>query len=42
MSVKKRGEFYHYDFTIAGRRFRGSTQLRSKTDARAFEGELYI
>lgn len=37
MSVKKRGEFYHFDFTINGQRFRGSTQLRSKTSAREFE-----
>lgn len=37
MSLKKRGEFWHYDFTIGGRRYRGSTQLRSKADARALE-----
>jgi hypothetical protein len=37
MSVYKRGEVYHYDFTVNGRRFRGSTEVRSKTAAKLIE-----
>lgn len=33
MSVKRRGDIWHYDFAIAGERFRGSTQQRSKAKA---------
>lgn len=33
MPVKKRGDVWHYDFTIGGDRFRGSTGARLKEDA---------
>src|SRR5690349_75090 len=33
MSLYKRGEVWHYDFTFQGVRYRGSTGLRSKADA---------
>lgn len=37
MSLCKRGEFWHYDFTVKGVRYRGTTNLRSKTAARQVE-----
>lgn len=37
MSLYKRGDVWHYDFTVKGRRYRGSTNLRSKTAARKVE-----
>ncbi len=37
MSVHKRGDIWHFDFTRDGARYRGSTGLRGKTAARAFE-----
>lgn len=33
MSVYKRGDFWHYDFTIDGGRYRGATRQRSKAAA---------
>lgn len=40
MSVYKRGDVYHYDFTVNGARYRGSTQLRGKTAARKREEQI--
>lgn len=37
MSLYKRGDVWWYDFTINSERFRGSTQLRSKTAAKIAE-----
>lgn len=37
MSLYKRGEVWHYDFTVKGHRYRQSTGLRSKTAARKVE-----
>lgn len=37
MSLYKRGEVWHYDFTVKGNRYRQSTGLRSKTAARKVE-----
>lgn len=37
MSVYKRGDVWHYDFTVKGERYRGSTGLESKTAARKVE-----
>lgn len=37
MSLYKRGDVWWYDFTVNGQRYRASTQLRSKTDARKEE-----
>jgi len=37
MSLYKRAGVWHYDFTINGRRHRGSTKLRGKTAAAKFE-----
>lgn len=39
MSLFKRGDVWWYDFTINGERYRGSTQLRSKTAARVVEDQ---
>ncbi len=40
MSVYKRGDVWHYDFTVNGQRYRGSTGLRGKTAARAREEQI--
>lgn len=37
MPVKKRGDVWHYDFTIGGDRYRGSTGARLKEDALKIE-----
>jgi integrase len=37
MSLYKRGDVWHYDFTQKGVRYRGSTHLRGKTAAREVE-----
>lgn len=37
MSLYKRGEFYWFDFTLEGSRYRGPTKQRSKTAARKVE-----
>lgn len=37
MALYKRGEVWHYDFTVKRERYRGSTGLRSKTAAREVE-----
>jgi len=37
MSLYKRGDVWHYDFTVKGARYRASTGLRSKTAARQVE-----
>jgi hypothetical protein len=37
MALYKRGDVWHYDFTVKGERYRGSTGLRSKTAARQVE-----
>lgn len=37
MAIYKRGDLWHYDFTVGGHRYRGSTGLRGKTAARAYE-----
>lgn len=37
MSLYKRGDVWWYDFTVNNERFRGSTQLRSKTAAKIVE-----
>lgn len=39
MSLYRRGDVWHYDFTIDGERFRGSTQQLSKTAARKVEAD---
>ena len=39
MSLYKRGRFWHYDFRIRGRRYRGSTGHVSKTLARQSESD---
>lgn len=36
----RRGKYFHYDFAVAGRRFRGSTQQTSKSKARRVESKL--
>lgn len=37
MSLKKRGDVWHYDFTINGRRYRNTTEQTSKSAARKVE-----
>lgn len=39
MSLYRRGDVWHYDFTVNGQRFRGSTQQLSKTAARKVEAD---
>lgn len=39
MPVKKRGDLWHYDFTINGERYRGSTGARRKEDALKIEAQ---
>lgn len=34
MSLKKRGDTYHYDFGLNGKRFRGSTKAKTETKAK--------
>lgn len=41
MPVKKRGDVWHYDFTINGDRYRGSTGARLKEDALKIEARHY-
>jgi hypothetical protein len=33
MAVSKRGRFYHYEFELSGRRYRGSTKRTNRQDA---------
>jgi integrase len=40
MSVRKRGEFWHYDFAYAGQRFRGPTGQRGKAAALKVEARM--
>src|ERR1051325_6194061 len=40
MSVNKRGSVWHYDFAVAGRRFRDSTKERTLSRARMIEAML--
>ena len=40
MSLYKRGGVYHYDFTVFGRRYRGSTHKSDIAAARRFERDL--
>lgn len=40
MSIKKRGNIYHYHFEVAGRRYRGSTKEQTATRARLVESQL--
>ncbi len=40
MSLYKRGGVYHYDFTVFGRRYRGSTHKSDVAAARRFERDL--
>jgi integrase len=44
MSVYKRkgSPFYHYDFQLDGRQFRGSTQVKSKAEARQVEVRIKV
>lgn len=42
MSIKRRGEYWHYDFSIEGNRFRGSTGFKDKELAAAYEGKLIL
>lgn len=41
MPVYKRGGVWHYDFTVRGERFRGSTGARSKDAALVIEGRAH-
>lgn len=41
MPVKKRGDLWHYDFTVNGERHRGSTGARRKEDALKIEAERH-
>lgn len=36
----RRGEYFHYDFTVAGKRFRGSTGQTAEWKARSVESKL--
>src|SRR5882724_7431182 len=36
----RRGKYFHYDFTVAGKRFRGSTRQTSESRARKVESKL--
>lgn len=40
MSIKKRGDTYHYDFVYEGKRYRGTTKESDKTKALEFESHL--
>ena len=40
MALKKRGKYWHYEFMIDGRKFRGSTKEKGKTRAIAVEASL--
>ena len=36
----RREKYFHYDFTVAGKRFRGSTRQTSESRARKVESRL--
>ncbi|WP_419320595.1 tyrosine-type recombinase/integrase [Caulobacter sp. ErkDOM-E] len=40
MSLYKRGDVWHYSFTLKGERYRGSTHCRLKGDAKLVEGRV--
>ena len=40
MALYKRNEVWHYDFFLAGRRYRGSTKEKSATRARIIESAI--
>jgi integrase len=40
--IRKRGETYHYDFAIRGKRYRGTTQETTFAAARRFESDLMV
>jgi len=40
LSLDKRGNTFHYDFSIAGRRYRGTTKAKTETKARIVESQL--
>lgn len=40
--VYKRGKTFHYDFSIAGQRYRGSTKQPTATAARQWESTLML
>lgn len=42
MCVCKRGKYFHYDFIVAGQRYRGSTKQAVKTRAEKFEALLMV
>ncbi len=41
MAVRKKGRYYHYDFTIKNTRFRGSTKAKTAAEAKEIEAGLY-
>jgi hypothetical protein len=42
MALYRRGQIWHYDFWYRGRRYRGSTEEKSKTRARRMEAMLML
>lgn len=42
MCVCKRGRFFHYDFIVAGERYRGSTKQTTQTRAEKFEALMMV
>lgn len=42
MALYKRGEVWHYDFAIEGRRYRGSTREKTESKARMIEAKLMM
>jgi hypothetical protein len=40
MALKKRGKFWHYEFMIDGRKYRGTTKEKGKVRAAAVEASL--
>ena len=40
MALYRRGKFWHYDFSVAGRRYRGATKATSESKARRIESKL--
>lgn len=42
MAVSKRGRFYHYEFELAGRRYRGSTKRTNRQAALKVEATWVV
>jgi len=42
MSIIKRGEVWHYAFSIKGKRFRGSTHTTDKATAQRIDAKLRL